>query len=78
MTLQEILTGPIAERANMVFHPMTEAEARGILHKFEKQMPKKRRGTVALGLAKHAANGVGNLSQEAIALYRAYATAYGA
>lgn len=78
MSLEQVLTGPTADRANYSAHPMTEAEARGILLRAEKQMSRNRRGPNFRNLANHAANGVGNLSQEAIALYRAYATAYGA
>ncbi len=78
MTLQEILTGPTVERQNGAAHPMTEAEAREFLQRIEKHVPKKRRGVNVRGIAEHAANGLGRLSPEAIALYRAYAEAYAA
>jgi hypothetical protein len=54
---------------------MTEAEARGVLAQMEAQMSKRQRGRVARMTADA---GVGNLSDEARALYRAYAEAYGA
>ena len=78
MTLEQILSGPATDRPNGAAHLMTEAEARGILLQVEKQMPRKRRGPAMRNLANHAAHGTGRLSPEAIALYRAYATAYGA
>lgn len=78
MTLQEILTGPTTERQNGAAHLMTEAEAREFLLRIEANVPKKRRGVNVRGLAEHAARDIGRLSPEAIALYRAYAGAYGA
>ena len=78
MTLQEIMTGPATERQNGSAHLMNEAEAREFLQRIEKHVPKKRRGESVRGIAEHAARGAGRLSPEAIALYRAYASAYGA
>jgi hypothetical protein len=77
MIPQEILTGPKVERQNGAVHPMTEAEAREFLTRVEANVPKKRRGPNVRNLADHAER-VGRLSPEALALYRAYATAYGA
>lgn len=74
MTLAEILAGPTADRPNRAGYPMTEAEARGFLMDIERQMPRSRRGPC---IARLAAAPVGNLSQEARDLYRAYAAAYG-
>lgn len=75
MTLDQVLIGPAAERANFSEHLMTEAEARGILLKAERQMSRKQRGLV---FRKFADSPHGRLSDDARALYRAYAAAYGA
>lgn len=75
MTLQQILSGTVADRANFSEHLMTEAEARGILLKAERQMSRKQRGPV---FRKFADTPHGKLSDDARALYRAYAAAYGA
>ena len=78
MTLDQILSGPVADRPNGAPYPMTEAEARGILLQFEKHQPRKMRGRVVRKLVDAAEAGLGNLSRDAVALYRQYATAYGA
>ena len=75
MALQDILTGPVVDRHCHAMHPMTEAEARGILRQAEKQMAKKHRGAA---FRKFADSPHARLTDEARALYRAYATAYGA
>lgn len=75
MTLEQILNGPVAERGNGVAHLMTEAEARGFLLQAERQMARKNRGPI---FRKMADTPVGRLSDDARALYRAYAAAYGA
>jgi hypothetical protein len=75
MQLEQILSGPASERANGAEHLMTEAEARGILLKAERQMSRKQRGPI---FRKFADGPHGRLSEEARALYRAYAEAYGA
>lgn len=77
MTLDQILSGPVADRPNGAAHPMTEAEARGILRDIEAQMPRKRRGAAVRKLADAASRGIGRLSPEAVTLYQKYATAYG-
>lgn len=77
MSVERILSGEVAERPNFAAHLMTEAEARGVLCQIEKQMPRKRRGVTVYKLAESASRGIGRLSPEAIALYRAYAAAYG-
>lgn len=74
-TVQDILTGQVAERSNRATHLMTEAEARGILRQLDNEMPKARRGSTVRKLADSPH---GRLTDEARALYRAYATAYGA
>ena len=78
MTLDQILSGPATDRPNGTPHAMTESEARGILMQIEKHQPRKRRGLVVRRLVVAAEAGFGNLSRDAIALYRQYATAYGA
>lgn len=75
MTVTEILTGPVSERHNHSAHLMTEAEARFILIQHEKHMPKSRRGST---IKKIAQSPFGRLSDEARALYMAYAACYGA
>lgn len=75
MTIQQILAGPQSDRPNRAGYPMTEAEARHVLAQMESQMSKRQRGRVARMTADA---GIGNLSDEARALYRAYAEAYGA
>lgn len=74
-SVAEILDGPIVDRGPNCAHLMTEAEARGVLRDFESQMPKSRRGAVARRLADSPH---GRLTEEARALYAAYAAAYGA
>lgn len=78
MTLDHILSGPVTDRPNGAPYPMTEAEARGVLREIEARMPRKRRGPTVRKLVDAAESGLGNLSRDAIALYRKYATAYGA
>ena len=75
MTLQDILTGPVAERPCRAMHLMTEAEARGVLIQADRQMAKKNRGPA---FRKFANSPHGRLTDDARALYRAYAKAYGA
>lgn len=75
MTLEQILSGHAVERANGVAHLMTEAEARGFLLKAERQMARKNRGAI---FRKFADSPHGRLSDDARALYHAYAEAYGA
>jgi hypothetical protein len=75
MTLQDILTGPAADRHCHAMHLMTEAEARGILLKADRQMAKKNRGPI---FRKFADSPHGRLTDDARALYRAYAKVYGA
>lgn len=75
MTLQDILTGTVAERPCRAMHLMTEAEARGVLLQADREMSAKQRGKT---FRKFADSPHGRLSDEARALYRAYAKAYGA
>lgn len=75
MTLQDILTGPVAERPCRAVHLMTEAEARGVLLQADREMAKKNRGPI---FRKFAESPHARLSDEARALYRAYAKEYGA
>lgn len=77
MTLDHLLSGPTADRPNNAPHPMTEAEARGILLSIQKRQPRARRGLVVAKLADAADRGRGRLSPEALALYRAFAAHYG-
>jgi len=64
------MTNTIAYRENRATHPMTAAEARGIICEMEKQVrsPARRKKMVAW----FATNIFGTLSDEAVAVYRAY------
>lgn len=75
MTVSQILSGAVADRACHAIHLMTEPEARGYLISIENGMPKSRRGKIIRLMAE---NPVARLSPEARELYRAYAVAYGA
>ena len=66
-----MLNGPIADRPNHATHPMTAAEARGIIRDMEAQVKSaKRRKQQA---AFFATNPTGKLSPDAVAVYREYA-----
>ena len=65
------MTNTIAHRENRATHQMTAAEARGIICEMEQQVrnPAKRKKMAAF----YATNIFGKLSDEAVAVYRAYA-----
>ena len=75
MNLQDILTGPVADRHCHAMHLMTEAEARGVLLQADREMAAKQRGKT---FRKFADSPFARLTDDARALYRAYAKAYGA
>ena len=64
------MTDTIAHRQNRATHLMTAAEARGIICEMEQQVrnPAKRKKMAAF----YATNIFGKLSDEAVAVYRAY------
>ena len=64
------MTDAIAQRQNRATHLMTAAEARGIICEMEQQVrsPAKRKKMAAF----YATNIFGKLSDEAVAVYRAY------
>jgi|DEB0MinimDraft_6_1074348.scaffolds.fasta_scaffold622670_1 NADP-dependent 3-hydroxy acid dehydrogenase YdfG len=68
--MNPLLDGPTAERQPHDMHKMTEAEARGVLLQMEREVPSalKRRRQAAF----YASNVAGRLTDEAVALYRAY------
>lgn len=72
MTLEQILAGPVSERANFAKHDMTEAEARKILQNAEKHMSRRNR----VVFIKMSNMTFAKLSPEARALYRAYGEYY--
>lgn len=77
LTIAEILNGPIEPISSHPVAPMTEAQARGYLRGIQANMPRNRRGKTIRSLHDFS-QGRGKLSQEALALYDAYAKAYGA
>lgn len=77
LTVAEILNGPVEAISSRPIAPMTEAQARGYLREIEANMPRNRRGKTIRSLHDFS-QGRGKLSQEALALYNAYAKAYGA
>ena len=68
--MTDILTGHIADRPNYAGYPMTAADARGTIRDMERDMPSvaKRKHFAAFC----ATNIAGKLSEEAVAVYRAY------
>jgi hypothetical protein len=75
MTIDQILSGPVADRAHNATHDLTVEEARGFLREWERSgVGMKYRGAGARSVATYAPN----ITAEARDLYRAYAAAYGA
>jgi hypothetical protein len=66
------MTDTVAQRQNRATHLMNAAEARGIICEMEQQVrnPAKRKKMAAF----YATNIFGKLSDEAVAVYRAYST----
>ena len=66
------LIGPTVERHHRATHPMTEAEARGVLLQMEAQVPSAAKRIYQARF--FASNLAGGLSPEAVALYKLYAS----